>query len=82
MPMKSTGSVQFRLRTRRAMIIRVVVLLIVSTAPALQAQSGPSTSLAYNEIHQRVVANTNSFYLSGPGLGVKSWFPIGLLWDH
>jgi hypothetical protein len=76
--MKSTWSVQFRLRASHATLIMNVALLILSTATAIEAQSGPSVTSAYQELGRRVVANSNSFYVYlDEDSGLNHGFPSG-----
>jgi len=76
--MNPIQSLHSRFGTSRATMIMIVVLFIVSTAPAIQAQSGPSVSSAYQELHQRVVANTNNFYVyQDQDSGLNHGFPSG-----
>jgi hypothetical protein len=56
-----------------------VALLIVSTATAIEAQSGPSVTSAYQELGRRVVANSNSFYVYlDEDSGLNHGFPSGV----
>ena len=76
--MNSSLSVQLRLRSCRAAITITVVLYIASAALPAKAQSGPSVSLAYEELRQRIVANTNNFYVYlDQDSGLNHGFPSG-----
>jgi hypothetical protein len=78
--MNSTRAVQFRFGASLTTILTIMALFVVWIAPAVQAQSGPSVSSAYQELHQRAAANANAFYVyldqdSGLNHGYPSgWF--------
>ena len=68
----------FRFRVRCAIVVMMVPVLILSAATAIRAQRGPSVSSAYQELHQRTVANANNFYVYlDQDSGLNHGFPSG-----